>query len=101
MSLRDLTSAAAVRQALDEFDRIGRDAFLAKYGFGRARDYFVRRGEVLYDSKAIVGAAFGYQYPDRGPLSRRAFSGGDATVRAKLEQLGFEVLVLRAGAGAR
>jgi hypothetical protein len=39
--LSDLTSAAAVQAALDEFVRIGRDAFLVQYGFKRARDYFV------------------------------------------------------------
>lgn len=96
MSLSDLTSSRAIDQALDEFDRIGREEFLEKYGFGRAREYFLRRGTVLYDSKAIVGAAFGFQHPDKGPLSARDFSGGQATVQAKLEELGFEMLVVRA-----
>ena len=42
-----------------------------------------------YDSKAIVGAAHGFQF-DR-PLTRDAFSGGEQTVAAKLESLGFQV----------
>lgn len=95
MSLADLTSSRAVAQALDEFDRLGRQAFLSKYGFGHAREYFVRRDNRLYDSKAIVGAAFGFQYPDHGPLRPADFSGGEATVQAKLEELGFEMVVVR------
>jgi hypothetical protein len=43
MTISELTSpqaVGAVGAALDEFDRLGQDAFLAKYGFGRAREYF-------------------------------------------------------------
>ena len=71
MAVRDLTDPAAVEAALDEFDRLGRDAFLRKYGFKRSRSYFVVRGDARYDSKAIAGAAYGHQYPDRGPLRPR------------------------------
>lgn len=95
MSIADLTSARAVNAALDEYDRLGRDAFLSRYGFGKAREYFVRRTGRLYDSKAIAGAAFGYQHPDRGALSSHDFSGGEATVKAKLEELGFEIVLKR------
>jgi hypothetical protein len=41
MALSELTSKEAVEAALDEFDALGRDGFLAKYGFGRSRRYFV------------------------------------------------------------
>jgi hypothetical protein len=95
VSLIDLTSSQAVTQALDEYDAIGPERFLEKYGYGQAREYFVRRGDILYDSKAVVGAAYGYQFPDRGPLKPGDFSGGEATVRRKLEDLGFEVVVIR------
>jgi hypothetical protein len=33
----ELTSLEAVRQAMAEFENLGRDAFLAKYGFGLAK----------------------------------------------------------------
>lgn len=89
--ISELTSREAVLAALDEFDRIGREAFLEKYGFGPARSYFLRRDGRLYDSKAIVGAAVGFEHPDRGPMSSSEFSGGDATVKEKLEEFGFEV----------
>jgi len=92
MSLNDLTSVQAVGAALDEFDAIGREAFLRRYGFGQAREYFVLRGNRLYDSKAIAGAAHGHQYPERGPLKPGDFSGGEATVQSRLQQLGFDVV---------
>jgi hypothetical protein len=91
MVLAELTDPTAVSGALDEFDRLGRDAFLRKYGFSRSRNYFVERNGSLYDSKAIAGVAYGIEHSDRGPLRPEEFSGGDATVRPKLEELGFVV----------
>jgi len=38
MPLTDLTPEA-VRQAIAEFDRLGRDSFLNTYEFGKARGY--------------------------------------------------------------
>ena len=89
MPLSDLTDPAAVNAAMDEFDRLGREGFLRKYGFGPSRAYFVRRDGKYYDSKAIVGAAHGLQYPQKGQLHSDDFSGGENTVRALLERLGF------------
>lgn len=93
-SLSHLQSQAAVQAALDEFVRLGRTAFLARYGFGKSRDFLVRdpRTGILCDSKAIVGAAWGHQFPQRGPLRPADFSGGAATVEQKLRSLGFEVV---------
>lgn len=90
-SISELTSRQAVLDATVEFDRLGRDAFLETYGFGRARGYFLLVEGRRYDSKAVVGRAYGYQYPESGPLRAKDFSGGQATVSAKLEELGFEV----------
>lgn len=92
VGLAELNSPDSVRRAIDEFDELGRDAFLSKYGFRRARSYFLKLGGRLYDSKAIVGAAHGFDHPDIGSLSPGDFSGGEATVKQKLEELGFEVV---------
>ena len=92
MPVPRLTDAAAVNAALDEFDRLGREAFLETYGFGRAKAYFVHRNRKLYDSKAIAGW-HRLQYPDRGPLKPTDFSGGEAQIQRVLEPLGFEVIV--------
>ncbi|WP_158282092.1 MULTISPECIES: HNH endonuclease [unclassified Azospirillum] len=84
----------AIRQAVNEFDLIGREAFLTGYGFRKARRYFLEVDGKLYDSKAVIAAAHGYQYPNRGPLVYDDFSGGEKTVQRKLEELGFHVKVL-------
>jgi hypothetical protein len=95
MALSDLTASAVVK-AIEEFDQLGRDAFLRKYGFGRARGYVLQRGGQSYDSKAIAGAAHGY-LPGRAALKAKEFSGGDATVARMLEQLGFIVVAENTG----
>jgi hypothetical protein len=94
MSVSKLKSAEAVDAAINEFDRVGRTYFLEKYGFGKSREYMLRdpRSGKLYDSKAIVGAAFGYAFPENGPLTAEDFSGGEATVERVLTDLGFEVV---------
>lgn len=91
MSMNQLTDPDAVTQALDECDRLGRESFLAKYGFGPARRYFLLYRGMRYDSKAIVGAAYGVQFPHEGSLRPEDFSGGEDTVAKKLRALGFEV----------
>lgn len=91
-----LITRDAVDAALREFADIGREAFLARYGFGAARDYVVQDPVtgVWADSKAIVGAAYGHRFPERGPLRSRDFSGGIATVVRLLRELEFEVRAL-------
>lgn len=89
MTVGDLSDSAAVQQAIDEFDRIGRDAFLQKYGFGPALEYVVVQDGREYDSKAIIGAAHGYQFGE--PLLNSDFSGGLHTAVQKLRALGFTV----------
>lgn len=91
MSLDLLTDPKAVHAALDECDDLGPAAFLEKYGYRPARTLFVAREGTLYDSKAIAGVAVGKEHPERGPLKSDEFSGGEATVRPKLEALGFTV----------
>jgi hypothetical protein len=93
MSLRELTSRQAILDAVAEFDRLGRSAFLSKYGYGVARQYFLQIDNRMYDSKAVVGAAHGFQFPHLGPLKRTEFSG-ERTVKRKLEELNFFVTVV-------
>ena len=90
MALSDVT-VEGVERAMVEFDRLGREAFLAQFGFGQARGYFLIRGGWRYDSKAVVGVAHGYDRPDLGALLPQDFSGGEAMVARCLESLGFDV----------
>jgi 5-methylcytosine-specific restriction enzyme A len=89
MSLADLTPEA-VRQAIAEFDRIGRDAFLSLYGFGKARGYVLLHNGQAYDSKAIAGVAHKY-LPGRAPLGSEEFSGGENAAAGRLRALGFDI----------
>lgn len=89
MTLGDLTDRQAVLDAIAEYDRVGRERFLEDYGFGSARGYWVLYNGTAYESKALAGAAHKYQLGQ--PLRSSDFSGGDQTVAARLEALGFTV----------
>ncbi|MFD0225457.1 hypothetical protein ACWGPD_08515 [Streptomyces hirsutus] len=95
MTLNELTRSA-ILQAAAEYDRLGRDAFLERYGFGPSRGYLLEIDGKEYDSKAIVGAVHGY-LPGRDPLGRDEFSGGKDHAAKLLTDLGFEVVVRTAG----
>ena len=82
----------AVLAAIAEYDELGQDAFLDKYGFHPARSYLLVYDGKRYDSKAIIGAAHGY-LPGSKPLTAGEFSGGEATVARRLRRLGFTVQV--------
>ena len=82
-----LTSRDAVENAIEECEELGREAFLKKYGYKYSRLYPLHYKGHAYDSKAIVGVAFGIQHGM--PLKAREFSGGVATVVKVLRNLGF------------
>lgn len=84
--------------ALTEFDRLGRDAFLHQHGFGRARDYMLVTETGRYDSKAILGVAFGYQHGT--PLEAAEFSGGREGAAGRLAELGFSITGINLPGGA-
>lgn len=87
--LRDLTDRGAIDDAIEEFDRIGRDAFLEQYGFGAAREYFVVTESGRYDSKAIFAAAWFREHGASVTPSR--FSGGRHGAGGRLAELGYVV----------
>jgi 5-methylcytosine-specific restriction enzyme A len=91
MALRDITRAQ-ILAAIEEYDALGQEGFLAKYGFDRSRAYLLIHDGKTYDSKAVVGAAHGVGHGDQ-PLSAGQFSGGEATVGRLLRRLGFTVEV--------
>ena len=94
MKLQELTSADAVIAAIDEVAKVGRAAFLNRYGFKKATKFFVVHDGECFDSKAVAGVAFGYQFPSAGALTSNEFSGGRESGQAAsvLESLGFEVV---------
>jgi hypothetical protein len=88
MGLADITSEA-VLNAIAEYDEAGRDVFLARHGFGRARAYFLVHDGRRYDSKAIIGVA--HRYAVGHVLGYDQFTGGEQSVARRLEGLGFTV----------
>ncbi|WP_405848570.1 HNH endonuclease signature motif containing protein [Streptomyces niveus] len=94
MALADITRSE-ILQAVAEFDRLGRDPFLHRYGFARARNYLLAIDGKEYDSKAIVGAAHGC-IPGQEPLPSDGFSGGQGHAVKVLENFGFQVVYLPA-----
>ncbi|MEV6448778.1 YDG/SRA domain-containing protein [Amycolatopsis sp. NPDC051716] len=87
MSLADVYQEHVLK-AIAEFDDLGRDAFLDKYGFGPSRRYVVFYRGKQYDSKALLGAAHGFATGQA--LTAGEFSGGLQTVVARLTALGFD-----------
>lgn len=91
MTLNDITDRSQVEAAMAEYDELGQEAFLPKYGFGQAKAYWLVVNGKRYDSKAILGVAHKFARPELGALTADAFSGGNLTVKRKLEALGFSV----------
>lgn len=88
MALSDLRREM-VLAVINEFDQWGRDVFLKRYGYGRARDYFLIYDGKRYDSKAIAGVA--HRDVDGRPMTRDDLSGGKDHAAGVLIRLGFEV----------
>lgn len=86
MALSDIT-AAAVQMAVTEYDLLGQDKFLTKYGFKKARSYLLQHDGREYDSKAVLGAAHGL-LPGNTPLTSDMFSGGKDAAAGELRRLG-------------
>lgn len=93
MPISEIKNHNSILEAIKEYNILGEDGFLSKYGFGKSRSYFLKYNNCLYDSKAIVGVAYGIEFPTEGYLKSEEFSGGFNTVQKLLEQLGFEVVV--------
>jgi hypothetical protein len=106
MGLWDPVRREHVLAAAGEYDQLGQSRFLEKYGFGPARAYQLIIDGRSYDSKAILGIAYGYA--TGAARSSREFSGGTTHNGAAwaLQRLGFEVaktadtVAIRGGTGA-
>lgn len=91
MTLSDLTSADAVRQAAAEIRRLGRRGFLDRFGYTPSAKYVAIVDGVAYDSKPLLSFAYGIQFPGRGPLPTSSFNGGGQS-RQALKRLGFTLV---------
>ncbi|MFJ3101768.1 HNH endonuclease [Streptomyces sp. NPDC086835] len=90
---RGAITRESVLKALAEHDELGRDAFLASYGFGEARSYVLVHEGQEYDSKAVAGVA--HKWTQERALTPDEFSGGKDHAAAWLKRAGFQVKVIR------
>lgn len=88
-NIKLLSSRNAVEAAIAECDQLGREHFLAKYGYRNSRTYALVYKGREYDSKAIAGVAYGKQFGS--PMTPREHSGGINYCVPVLQGLGFTV----------
>ncbi len=89
MGLFDSVGAADVMSAIEEYDKLGGEEFLGRYGFGRAHEYVLWHDGRTYDSKAILGVA--RRFATGTPATSEEFRGGIGGAATLLTELGFHV----------
>ena len=82
-----------VLRAINEYERLGPEAFFAKHGFGYSRTYELVWNEQHYPHKAILGTAYEFATGER--LRSGDFEGGKAGAVRELGKLGFTVQLLQ------
>ena len=90
-SRQESLTRETILRAMKEFDQLGRDAFLRKYGRRGSDSYWIKHRGNHYDLKAIWGAAHvhaGMQQPHRNLGTGQ----NSIQVKAQLERLGFTVV---------
>ena len=75
--------------ALEEFDRIGADEFLSRYGFDHSGELELLHNDSSYDSLAVLGVAHLRATGELAPPED--FAGGPASAAVVLRGLGFDV----------
>lgn len=90
MAVKDVTRQGVLK-AIEELKKLGENEFLAKYGYGTAKSYFLTYEGVNYPSKAIFGVGHGFSKENLKPLKFGDFNGGEQEVAKPLRKLGFEV----------
>lgn len=85
----DQVDRADVMRAIQEYDRVGAQAFFADHGFGLSRSYELVWEQRRYPHKAILGTA--YEFATGHRLASGDFEGGKAGAVAVLGKLGFTI----------
>ena len=84
---------ADVVHAIEEYDRLGPEAFFSEHGFAPTTTYDLVWDEGRYPPKAILGTAYELATGER--LASRDFEGGKSGAVAVLGKLGFTVQARR------
>ncbi|MGO9511260.1 MAG: hypothetical protein ACLPXZ_29465 [Mycobacterium sp.] len=85
----DPVTRTEVLRAIQEYDRLGPEAFFSAHGFAPTTTYELIWNERRYPPKAILGTA--YEFATGQRLSSGDFEGGKAGAVRVLGRLGFNV----------
>ncbi|TIR15502.1 MAG: hypothetical protein E5X34_28810 [Mesorhizobium sp.] len=85
----DPVTRAHVLRAMEDYDRLGPERFLAEHGFAPTTTYELAWEDRLYPPKAILGAA--YEFATGKKLASGDFEGGKSGAVKVLGKLGFAV----------
>jgi hypothetical protein len=89
----DNVTRTEVLRAIQEYDRLGPEAFFSEHGFAPTTTYDLIWEERRYPPKAILGTAYELATGER--LASGDFEGGKTGAVAVLGKLGFTVLARR------
>ena len=89
MALKDIRREFVIK-AIEEFDKIGQDRMLDKYGGGRSTRWYILYKGKRYDQKLICRAAHQLQGLGKLPAGRGTFTADHA--QRKLNELGFDIV---------
>ncbi|WP_412076735.1 HNH endonuclease [Streptomyces xanthophaeus] len=90
---KGLISRDDILKTLAEYDALGRDTFLGRYGYREASTYLLVHEGKEYDSKAVAGVAHKHQHGE--PLTPKQFNGGLSQAVDWLKREGFKLVVSR------
>jgi hypothetical protein len=82
-------TASHVQKAIQEYDRLGADAFFKQHGYAPTTTYDLITSEGVYPPKAILGTA--YELATGRRLASTDFEGGKSGAVKILTALGFRV----------
>jgi hypothetical protein len=85
----DPVTRTEVVRAIEEYDRLGAEAFFAAHGFAPTTTYDLIWEQRRYPPKAILGTA--YEFATGRRLASGDFEGGKSGAVRVLEKLGFDV----------
>ena len=85
----DNVTRTEVERAIEEYDRLGPEAFFAAHGFAPTTTYDLLWDDRRYPPKAILGTA--YEFATGQRLASSDFEGGKSGAVKVLGNLGFTV----------
>lgn len=91
MALQDIGRSEVIR-AVKEFDRLGLEGMIKRYGGHRSRRYFLEHNGKRYDQKLIARVAHEFLFPERRILKPHGDGANATRTRLHLEGLGFKII---------